>query len=61
MVKSFLKYTKDPKDASFVILLLEGFVRILKHDNGIKFFIESGVVERMNELLKDQGKANFDQ
>ena len=29
-------------------MLLEGFVNILQYDNGIEFFVHTGIIARMN-------------
>lgn len=71
MIESFMKYTERPKVyhfchqksdvAKFVIYLLEVFTRILQYDNGIVFFVRSGVVKRLNLVLKNINDAYFDQ
>lgn len=60
MVESFLKYTEEPKieEAKFIIMLLEGFLDILQYDNGIVFFVQTGIVARLNKILRNE-KDNF--
>jgi hypothetical protein len=62
MIKSFIKFTSkadlDIKNAKFIIYLLEAFVYILQYDNGIIFFLDCGLVRRLNELLQLTG-SNF--
>ena len=50
MSESFNKYTEKMTRelAKFNIYLLEAFSRILEYDNGIKYFVNCGVVKRMN-------------
>ena len=62
MVDSFLKYTTSPKieEAQFVIMILEAFLRVLEYDNGIVFFVRTGIVARLNEILRNDNDSFFD-
>ncbi|KAL4510611.1 hypothetical protein ABPG72_004765 [Tetrahymena utriculariae] len=62
MVESFLKYTEQPKieEAKFIIMLLEGFLNILQYDNGIVFFVKTGIVARLNKILRNEDDTYYD-
>lgn len=53
MIISFKKYTKeqDCVEAQFLIYLLESMNNLLKFDEGIEYFIGSGVMKRCNSIL----------
>ena len=48
-----MKYTQELKneEAQFLIYLLESFGYILEFDQGIKFFLGSGILKRVNGIL----------
>lgn len=62
MVESFLKYTDKPKieEAVFVIMLLEGFLNVLQYDNGIEFFVGTGIAARLNKILRNEDDSFYD-
>lgn len=41
-------------------MLLEGFLNILKIEQGISFFVGTGMIERLNDVLKNEGQKYFD-
>jgi len=41
-------------------MILEAFVRVLEYDNGIVFFIRTGIVARLNEILRNDNDSFFD-
>lgn len=53
MINSFMFYSEKPKieEAKFLIYLLEGFLNILMYDNGIEFFTNCGIIQRLNQIL----------
>lgn len=62
MITSLLKYTSSPKieEAIFIIMMLEAFINILRYDNGIEFFIKSGIVARLNDILLNKTSSYYD-
>ncbi|EGR27544.1 hypothetical protein IMG5_194070 [Ichthyophthirius multifiliis] len=62
MVNSFLQYTENPniKEAKFIVCILEAFLNILQYDNGIIFFIRTGIVARLNQILKNENNIYYD-
>ena len=61
IIQSFLKYSDalEESNIKFIIYLLESFTKVLEYDNGIEFFLSSGVVKRMNDILKEGGVAKL--
>lgn len=53
IITSFLKYSDglQKTDSCFIKYLLEALTHILQYSNGIRFFIRSQMVQRMNSLL----------
>ena len=64
MLISFKKYTKeqDIVEAQFLIYLLESMNNLLKFDEGIEYFIGTGIMKRCNEILlrEDKPFCEFD-
>lgn len=52
-VQSFLTYsgTLEMENGKFLIYLLEGFLNIFQFDNGIIYFLKSGLMKRINSIL----------
>jgi hypothetical protein len=61
LISSFLKYTEELKDeeAQFMIYLLESFGYILEFDQGITFFLGSGILNRVNSILAKHTETIF--
>lgn len=50
----------DPINGTYLVYLLEAFTSVLQHDVGIKFFVNIGMVQRLNQIIKfiELGKAD---
>lgn len=61
IVKSFLRYSEhlDIINGKFLIYLLEGFISIFQYDNGIFFFLKSGLMNRINNILMTRENSEF--
>jgi hypothetical protein len=61
VINSFLKYSDGFKDQEgpFLIYLLEAFGYILEIDNGIEFFLKTGILKRVNSILDSKDKPIF--
>lgn len=56
IIKSFKKYTETQKleEAKFLVYLLESMGNILKYDEGIEYFVGTGIMKRFNEILVNE-------
>jgi len=61
LIASFMKYTEELKDeeAQFMIYLLESFGYLLEFDQGIEFFLGSGILKRVNSILAKHEETIF--
>lgn len=61
LIASFMKYTEqlDDKEAQFLVYLLESFGYILEFDQGITFFLKSGILKRVNSILAKHNDSIF--
>lgn len=41
-------------------MLLEGFLYILQYDDGINFFIGTGIISRLNKILRNDDEKFYD-
>lgn len=62
MVESFIKYTDNPslEDVKFIILILESFGQVTMYDNGIVFFLKSGIINRLIDILSNPDGRYYD-
>lgn len=53
MISSFLQYSEIlmEENGHFLISLMESFINIFQYDNGIQFFLGSGLMKRLNLIL----------
>ncbi|KRX00211.1 Armadillo-type fold [Pseudocohnilembus persalinus] len=63
MISSFLKHAQENQveEARYLIMLLESFLYVLQYDDGIQFFLKKNVVQRLNEMLKNEKNTYFDE
>ena len=48
------------EEAQFIIILLESFVNILHYDEGIQFFVGTGIIARLNKILRNEDDLYYD-
>ena len=61
IVKSFLTYSEklEIENGKFLVYLLEGFLNLFQFDNGIVFFLNSGLMKRINSILRANKDNEF--